>query len=62
MCVQLNLGVKKTPPNLQKPDPPNRCLSGLRVELAIEVVGRQSLWLITFGQSGPKLLNNFKFV
>lgn len=38
MCVQLNLGVKKTPPNLQKPDPPNRCLSDLRIELEIEVV------------------------
>ncbi len=38
MCVHLNQGVKKTPRNLQKPDPPNRCLSGLRIELAIEVV------------------------
>lgn len=65
MCVHLNLGVKKTPPNLQKPDPLNRCLSGLRIELAIEVVevvGRQSLWLITFSQWRPKLPNNFKLV
>lgn len=63
MCVQLNLGVKKTPPNLQKPDPPNRCLSGLRIELAIEVVvvGCQSLSLITFSLSRPKLLNKNLF-